>query len=153
MIDTDGTQLGIMSVEEALQAARSKNLDLVEVAPQADPPVCRILNFGKYKYQQSKRNQQARRRQRNVQVKEVKLRPKTDEHDYQFKIAHAKRFLSAGNRAKITIMFRGREMAHTDIGRRILQRVVDDLADIAQVERPPKLEGRNMSMILSPRST
>ncbi len=152
MIDKEGNQMGILPLAEALEIARSRNLDLVEVAPLADPPVCRILDYGKYKYQQSKRSQQARRKQRSVQVKEVKMRPKTEEHDYQFKLNHARRFLSAGNKVKVTIMFRGREMAHTDLGRRKLDRFVEELGEIAQVESAPRLEGRNMSMILSPRS-
>lgn len=152
VIDKEGNQMGILPLAEALEIARSRNLDLVEVAPLADPPVCRILDYGKYKYQQSKRSQQARRKQRSVQVKEVKMRPKTEEHDYQFKLNHARRFLSAGNKVKVTIMFRGREMAHTDLGRRKLDRFVEELGEIAQVESAPRLEGRNMSMILSPRS-
>jgi len=153
VIDADGNQLGVLAVDQAIELARAQGQDLVEVAPQADPPVCRILDYGKYKYQQSKRSQAAKRKQRVIQVKEVKFRPKTDEHDYLFKVEHVRRFLRDGNKAKVTIMFRGREMAHTDIGRKILDRVIVDISDTGQVENPPRLEGRNMSMILGPKGT
>jgi len=143
----------VLAVDQAIELARAQGQDLVEVAPQADPPVCRILDYGKYKYQQSKRSQAAKRKQRVIQVKEVKFRPKTDEHDYLFKVEHVRRFLRDGNKAKVTIMFRGREMAHTDIGRKILDRVIVDISDTGQVENPPRLEGRNMSMILGPKGT
>jgi len=143
----------VLTVDQAIELARAQGQDLVEVAPQADPPVCRILDYGKYKYQQSKRSQAAKRKQRVIQVKEVKFRPKTDEHDYLFKVEHVRRFLRDGNKAKVTIMFRGREMAHTDIGRKILDRVIVDISDTGQVENPPRLEGRNMSMILGPKGT
>lgn len=140
-----------MHPRSAIQLARDAELDLVEVAPMADPPVCRIMNFGKYKFQQSKKAQSAKRKQKVIHVKEVKLRPKTDEHDYQFKIRNAGRFISQGNKVKITIMFRGREMAHTDIGRRIIDRVILDLAEIAVVEQTHRLEGRHMNAILAPK--
>lgn len=152
VIDAEGNQVGVLSVEQALDLARSQDLDLVEVAPQADPPVCRILNFGKYKFQMNKRTQAAKKKQRSAQVKEIKLRPKTDEHDYQFKVEHVRRFLAEGNKAKITIMFRGREMAHTELGRRILDRIIADMGDTCVLESPPKIEGRNMSMIMSAKS-
>lgn len=152
MIGPDGTQLGIMSPEEALGQARSMDLDLVEVAPQAKPPVCRIMDYGKYRYEQSKKAREAKKKQAVIQLKEIKLRPKTDEHDFQFKARHVERFLKSGNKAKITMMFRGREMVHTELGRRLLDRLADVLKEVGQVEQPPRLEGRNMTMVLGPRS-
>ncbi len=152
VISQDGVQLGIMSPEEALEKARGLGLDLVEVAPQAKPPVCRIMNYGKYRYEQSKKAREAKKKQAVVQVKEIKLRPKTDEHDFQFKARHVARFLRSGNKAKITMMFRGREMVHTELGKRHLDRLAEVLKDVGQVEQSPKLEGRNMTMILTPRS-
>ncbi len=151
LIDSEGNQLGVTNIDEALRIASEQKLDLVEVAPQADPPVCRIMNYGKYKFQKSKRDQAAKKRQKTFQVKEVKFRPKTEEHDYQFKLKHVQRFLKSGNKVKATIMFRGREMAYTDFGRQILQRVTEEVEELGQVESPPKLEGRNMSMILAPK--
>lgn len=151
MIGPDGAQLGIMSPEEALQKARSVGLDLVEVAPLAKPPVCRILDYGKYRYEQSKKAREAKKKQVVIQIKEIKLRPKTDEHDFKFKARHVERFLRSGNKAKITMMFRGREMVHTELGRRLLDRLADALKDVAQLEQPPKLEGRNMTMVLGPK--
>ncbi len=151
MISPDGAQLGIMSPEEALDKARGLGLDLVEVAPLAKPPVCRIMDYGKYRYEQSKKAPEAKKRQTVIQIKEIKLRPKTDEHDFQFKARHVERFLRSGNKAKITMMFRGREMVHTELGRRQLDRLADVLKDVAQLEQSPKLEGRNMTMILGPR--
>jgi translation initiation factor IF-3 len=151
VISPDGEQLGIMPANDALQLAETKGLDLVEVAPDAKPPVCRIMDFGKYKYQQSKRLQQAKKKQKVISIKEIKLRPKTEEHDYQYKTKHIRRFLQDGHKAKVTIMFRGREMAHVDLGRRILDRVAVDLEDVGTVEQTPKQEGRNMTMVLSPR--
>jgi len=133
-----------MQTRDALQLAREKELDLVEIAPTAQPPVCRIMNLGKFMYQQSKKAQAARRKQKTVLVKEVKFRPKTDEHDYQFKKKHIERFIGEGHKVKATIMFRGREMAHPEIGRRILERLMDELKDIIEVERLPKQEGINM---------
>jgi len=117
------------------------------------PPVCRIMDYGKYKYQQSKRLQQAKKKQKVISVKEIKLRPKTEEHDYQFKSVHVRRFLQDGHKAKVTVVFRGREMAHTELGRRMLDRIVEDMGDISTVEQMPRQEGRNMSMVLSPRSS
>jgi translation initiation factor IF-3 len=153
VVDQDGVQLGIMATEDALRHAEEQGLDLVEVAPDAKPPVCRIMDFGKYKYQQSKRVQQAKKKQKVVVVKEIKLRPKTEEHDYQFKTQHVRRFLQDGHKAKVTIMFRGREMAHVELGRRILDRIATDMEDVAVVEQLPKQEGRNMVMVLGPRSS
>ncbi len=140
-----------MSVEEALEKARGLGVDLVEVAPQAKPPVCRIMDYGKYRYEQSKKAREAKKKQAVIQVKEIKLRPKTDEHDFQFKARHVDRFLRSGHKAKVTMMFRGREMVHTEIGRRLLERLADMLKDVGHVEQSPKIEGRNMSMILAPR--
>lgn len=153
VVDQDGEQLGIMVTEDALQRAEEQGLDLVEVAPDAKPPVCRIMDYGKYRYQQSKRLQQAKKKQTVISVKEIKLRPKTEEHDYQFKTKHVRRFLQDGHKAKVTIMFRGREMAHVELGRRILDRIATDMEDICIVEQMPKQEGRNMIMVLGPRSS
>ena len=152
VVSQDGEQLGILSTQEAQQLATDQGLDLVEVAPNEKPPVCRIMDYGKYKYQRSKRLQQAKKKQKVIVVKEIKLRPKTEEHDYQFKTTHVRRFLQDGHKAKVTIVFRGREMAHTELGRRILDRIIVDLEDVAAVEQMPKQEGRNMTMVLGPRS-
>ena len=148
----DGTQLGIVPVEEALARAVEERLDLVEVAPKAAPPVCKIMDYGKYKYLQSKKLQEARKKQTTIQVKEVKIRPKTEEHDYQFKLRHIKRFIEEKNKAKVTIMFRGREIAHSKLGLKVLERIIEDTGEFAVVEQQPKLEGRSMIMILAPRS-
>lgn len=140
-----------MSPEEAGPMAASRGLDLVEVAPSARPPVCRIMDYGKYRYEQTKKAHEAKKHQKIIQVKEVKFRPKIDEHDYEFKKNHATRFLKSQNKVKATIMFRGREVTHPEIGRKILDRLKEDLGELASVERPPKLEGYNMTMILAPR--
>ena len=126
-------------------------MDLVEVAPKATPPVCKIMDYGKYKYLQSKKLQEAKKKQTIIQIKEVKIRPKTEEHDYQFKLRHIKRFLGENNKAKITIMFRGREIAHSQLGLKVLERIIADTEEESVVEQTPKLEGRNMTMILAPR--
>lgn len=152
VVGADGAQLGIMPTQEALQFAEEQGFDLVEVAPNERPPVCRIMDYGKYKYQRSKRQQLAKKKQKVILVKEIKLRPKTEEHDYQFKMQHVKRFLQDGHKAKVTVIFRGREMAHTELGRRVLDRIIDDLEEEATVEQMPKQEGRNMTLVLSPRS-
>jgi translation initiation factor IF-3 len=136
--------------QDALRRARDLDLDLVEVAPQAQPPVCRIMDYGKFKYERDIRQKEARKKQARIEVKEIKFRPKIDPHDYATKKGHVERFLKAGARVKVTIMFRGREMAHTDLGRKILDRLVDDLKDMAQVESYPKLDGRNMVMVIAP---
>ncbi|MEE9172383.1 MAG: translation initiation factor IF-3 [candidate division NC10 bacterium] len=151
VISSDGAQLGIMSPEEALEKAQGLGLDLVEVAPQAQPPVCRILDYGKYRYEQSKKAREAKKKQTVIQLKEIKLRPKTDEHDFNFKARHVERFIRAGHKAKVTMMFRGREMVHTELGRRQLDRLAELLKDVATLEQSPRLEGRNMTMILTPR--
>ncbi len=152
MVSGEGEQLGILPISEALRIAAERELDLVEVAPEAAPPVCRIMDFGKFKYQQSRRAKDARKKQTIIQVKEVKMGPKTDEHDFQFKARHVRRFLEDGNKAKVTIRFRGREMAHTELGRKLLDRMSHDLTDIATIESFPKLEGRNLVMILTPKA-
>jgi translation initiation factor IF-3 len=143
--------MGVLSLKKALELAAQDELDLVEVAPNADPPVCRIMDFGKFKYQQNKRTQEAKKKQTVIQVKEVKVRPKTDEHDLQVKIRHIKRFLGQKDKAKVTILFRGREIAYTELGMKVLERVREELKEDAVVEQPPKMEGRNMVMILAPR--
>ena len=151
VIDDAGQQLGVMPPQQALVIARQKGLDLVEVAPMAQPPVCRIMDFGKYQYQEQKRAREARKHQKMIEVKEIKFRPKVDEHDYQFKKKHIERFLAEGDKVKATIFFRGREMAHPEIGRRILERLIDELADIAVPETMPRMEGNTMHTILTHR--
>jgi len=151
VISAEGVQLGIMPVDEALAAAESQGLDLVEVAPNARPPVVRIMDYGKYKYEQARKAREARKKQHQIQIKEVKFRPGIDEHDFEFKIRHARRFLEEGNKVKATMMFRGRQMAHPEIGRDVLIRVARALEDVGRVESEPLLEGRNMTMILAPR--
>ena len=146
----DGAQVGVVSTQDALRMARDLDLDLVEVAPQADPPVCRIMDYGKYKYERDIRQKEARKKQSRVEVKEIKFRPKIDPHDYATKKGHVERFLKAGAKVKITIMFRGREMAHTELGRKILDRLVGELGDSVVVESMPKQEGRNMIMVIAP---
>ena len=140
-----------MPLEEALARAAEEKLDLVEVAPKASPPVCKIMDYGKYKYMQAKKLQEAKKKQTTIQVKEVKIRPKTEEHDYQFKLRHIKRFLNEKNKAKVTIMFRGREIAHSELGLKVLERIIADTEEEGIVEQTPRLEGRNMIMILAPR--
>ncbi len=151
LIGADGQQIGVLPIKEALAHAAEAHLDLVEVAPQASPPVCRVMDYGKFKYQQSKKQQEARRRQTIIQVKEVKVRPKIEEHDMGFKLRNTRRFLEDGDKVKISVIFRGREIAHTDRGFRLLAQMAEALADMATVEQPPKLEGRNLSMIVSPK--
>lgn len=148
VIDPEGQQLGTMNIEDALQAASERDLDLVEVSPNSTPPVCRILDYGKHKYDLSKKSQIAKKHQKIIKVKEIKMRPKIDVHDYHFKSGHVRRFLSQGHRVKVTIMFRGREMAHTHLGRGLLERLAADLESVATPENPPHLEGRNMYMYM-----
>lgn len=147
----EGEQLGIMQVRDALQMAMEQNLDLVEVAPTARPPVCRIMDYGKFKYEQQKRDKEAKKKQKIVTIKEVKLRPNIEDHDFDVKKKNALRFLEDGDKVKVTIMFRGRELSHPELGRVLLVRMAKELADIANVERDPKLEGKNMIMILNPK--
>jgi translation initiation factor IF-3 len=149
-VGADGSQIGVVPTQEALRQARELDLDLVEVAPQADPPVCRIMDYGKYKYERDIRQKEARKKQTRVEVKEIKFRPKIDRHDYATKKGHVERFLRAGAKVKITIMFRGREMAHTDLGRKILDQLIAELGDGIVVESMPKQEGRNMVMVIGP---
>ncbi|HEY8370380.1 MAG TPA: translation initiation factor IF-3 [Thermodesulfobacteriota bacterium] len=151
VIDANGQQVGIMPLAEALRLAESQELDLVEVSPTARPPVCRIMDYGKYKYEQSKKAQEARKKQTVVSIKEVKMRPKTDEHDFDFKLKNVKRFLEEGNKTKITVVFRGREMAHPEFGRRMLDRVTNELQGLAVIEQSPRMEGRAISMIVAPK--
>jgi translation initiation factor IF-3 len=149
-VGADGQQIGVIDTREALRQARELDLDLVEVAPQADPPVCRIMDYGKFKYERVIRQKEARKKQSRTELKEIKFRPKIDPHDYGTKKGHVERFIRSGNKVKITIMFRGREMAHTDLGRKILDRLVEDLGQMVVVESLPKQEGRNMIMVISP---
>ena len=152
VIDPDGNQVGVLPVKEAIKIAEERGLDLVEVAPTSQPPVCRIMNYGKYKYQQSKRTQEARKHQTVIHIKEVKVRPRTEEHDFQFKLRHVKRFLDEGNKVKISILFRGREIAHPEFGKELLNRFIEGVKDVIVIEQSPRLEGRNMVMILAPKS-
>lgn len=151
VVSPEGKQLGILPIAEALEAASQRSLDLVEVAPDATPPVCRIMDFGKYKYLQARRQKEARKKQTIIQVKEVKMGPKTDLHDFEFKAKHVRRFLGEGHKAKVTVRFRGREMAHTQLGWKMLQKMAETLADIAVIEHHPRMEGRMLTMILSPK--
>jgi len=151
VVDEEAGQLGIMTPEEALSIARGRDMDLVEVAPQANPPVCRIMNYGKFQYQKSKRAHEAKKHQKQVVVKEVKFRPKTEEHDFQFKKNHIVRFLTEGNKAKASIIFRGREMAHQELGRNLMDRLIEELSELAEVERPPKMEGYAFVAIFVPK--
>ena len=150
LIGYDGSQLGIYPIEQAQRIADDEGYDLVEIAPQAKPPVCRIMDYGKFKYDQAIKAKQARKNQSKIETKEMKFRPKIDVGDYTTKKKHVLRFLSAGNKVKITIMFRGREMAHPEQGLTILERLADDLKDIAVIESQPKMEGRNMHMLIAP---
>ena len=148
----DGEQLGIMSLRDALDLAEQRHLDLVEIAPKAKPPVCRIMDYGKYLYEQQKREKEAKKRQRVIDVKEVKLRIRIEEHDFDVKTKNAIRFLQGGDKVKVTIMFRGRELTHPELGEELLNKMADKLQEFATVERKPKLEGRNMIMIVAPKS-
>jgi translation initiation factor IF-3 len=150
VVGADGSQIGILGTDEALKMAQDQDLDLVEVAAQAEPPVCRIMDYGKFKYEQAVKQKEARKKQSLVVVKEIKMRPKIDRHDYETKKGHVVRFLRQGAKVKVTIMFRGREMAHMDLGRRLLDRLSEDVIEIAKVEVPAKVDGRNMTMVLNP---
>ena len=153
VIDENGEQLGILPTEDALARARGAGLDLIEVSPTAQPPVCKIADYGRLKYEQSKKDKDARKKQRHFELKEVKLRPKIETHDYETKARMAERLLLDGSKIKVTIMFRGREITYTSFGRRLLDRMAEDMAPLATVEREPRLEGKNMFMILAPRTT
>ena len=150
-IDPDGEQLGILSIGEAMNKAEELGLDLVELQPNADPPVCKILDYGKHKYQAQKRANEARKKQKIIEVKEIKLRPNIDQHDYQVKMKAVRKFIDGGDKVKITLRFRGREMAHVELGTDLLSRVQEDIDDFAKIESMPKMEGRQMTMILAPK--
>ena len=150
-IDPDGEQLGILSIDEAMNKAEELGLDLVELQPNADPPVCKILDYGKHKYQAQKRANEARKKQKIIEVKEIKLRPNIDQHDYQVKMKAVRKFIDGGDKVKITLRFRGREMAHVELGTDLLSRVREDIDDFAKIESMPKMEGRQMTMILAPK--
>lgn len=151
LIGEDGEQLGIVSLREAILKAEDADLDLVEIAPQAQPPVCKIMDYGKFKYQEQKKQHEAKLKQKQIQVKEIKFRPRTDEADYQVKLRNLMRFLSEGDKTKVTLRFRGREMAHQEFGVQLLKRIEEDLAEHGTVEQFPKLEGRQMVMVLAPK--
>ncbi len=150
VIGPEGEQLGILQRNDALAQAKELGLDLVEVAAQADPPVCRIMDYGKFKYEQQQKKKEAKKRQTVVQIKEIKVRPKTDDHDYDTKVRHIRRFLEDGDRCKVTVFFRGREIVHKDRGQTILERIVQDTKDIAKVDQEPRAEGRTLQMLLTP---
>jgi len=150
LIDAEGEQAGIQTIRAALELADEAGLDLVEIAPLAKPPVCRIMDYGKFKYQAAKKAHEAKAKQKQVQVKEVKLRPRTDENDYQIKLRNLRRFLDDGDKVKVTLRFRGREMAHQEFGMRQLERIKADLEEVANVEQMPKMEGRQMVMVMAP---
>lgn len=151
VIDHEGKNLGVMNPRDAWEAAQEVGLDLVEVSPNVDPPVCKILDYGKYKYELQKKAAEARKTQKTIDLKEVKFRPNIDTHDYDVKLRSSRKFLEEGDKLKVTLRFRGREMAHQELGRDLLQRVSDDLEDIGKVESMPKLEGRQMVMVVGPR--
>ncbi len=150
VINPEGKQLGVYPIHQALAIAGDLGLDLVEINPKTNPPVCRIMDFGKFKYEQKKQANLARKRQKVIEVKEVKMRPKTDSHDFDFKLKHVRRFLEEGNKAKVTIRFRGREMAHPEVAARLLDRVIETVKDVAVVEQSYRMEGRTMTMVLGP---
>ncbi len=150
VINPDGQQLGVYPIRQAMTLAEEAGLDLVEINPMAEPPVCRIMDFGKFKYEQKKQANAAKKKQKVIEVKEIKFRPKTDSHDFDFKMKHVKRFIEEGNKAKITIRFRGREMAHPEVAARLLDRVVAEVKDMVVIEQSYRMEGRTMTMILAP---
>jgi len=152
LIDESGNQRGIIPTIEALKIARESGLDLVEVAPSANPPVCKILDYGKYKFEQEKKDKESKKKQKQIKLKEIRMQPKIDDHDLDFKTNHIKKFLEAGNKVKVTVRFRGRELAHLDRGEMVLNKVLEHLGDSFNVEKSPHMEGRFMSMILSPKS-
>lgn len=150
VVGPDGKQIGIKPLEEALRIAEDMDLDLVEVAPLADPPVCKIMDYGKFRYEQTVKMKEARKKQAVVSYKEMKMRPKIDRHDYEIKKRHIERFLKSGHKVKVTVMFRGREMSHTERGLELLRQLAEEVAELGAVESEPKLEGRNMQMVLAP---
>lgn len=153
VVDAEGEQIGIMDTQQALALARERGLDLIEVSPTAKPPVCRVMDFGKYKYDEAKKQRAAKKKQHSFQVKEIKLRPKIEDHDYQFKVSAARKFLEQHHKVKLTIMYRGREMAHPELGHRLLQRVMEELSTVGVTEQAPRLEGRNLIAQMGPRPT
>lgn len=150
LIDVSGEQLGVMHPKEAMKHAHERGLDLVEIAPGAKPPVCRIMDYGKFKYEQSKKEREAKKNQKVISIKEVKLRPNIEDHDFHTKVRNAEKFLKEGNKVKVTIMFRGREITHAENGRELCERVANEVKGVAKVEKAPKVEGRNMTMMLVP---
>jgi len=151
LIGAEGENVGVVSIDEAMQMAENVGLDLVEISPDADPPVCKILDYGKFKYEAQKKKSEARKKQKTIDVKEIKMRPGIEEHDYQVKMRAMNRFLDSGDKVKVTLRFRGREMVHQELGAKVLERVQDDLEEQAKVEQFPKMEGRQMTMVLAPR--
>jgi len=151
LIGPEGEAIGVVSLSEALKLAEQHDVDLVEIAPTASPPVCRLMDYGKFKYEEQKKSHEARLKQKQIQIKEVKFRPATDDGDYQIKLRNLRRFLEEGDKGKVTLRFRGREITHQDIGMRVLERVKADVEDVGQVEQMPKLEGRQMIMVISPK--
>ena len=151
LVDADGEMVGVVGIKEAIEMAMEVGLDLVEVSPNADPPVCKILDYGKFKYEAQKKANEARKKQKVIEVKEIKMRPGIDDHDYEVKMRAVRRFLEDGDKVKMTIRFRGREMAHQDLGLKVLQRVQAETAEVAKVEQYPKPEGRLMTMVIAPR--
>jgi len=152
-IDSEGRQLGVLPLEEALKIAEDSNLDLVEVAPTANPPVCRVMDFGKYRYEQTKKERESRKKQHFIKVKEIKLRPSIDDHDYQTKMKHAQTFLAKGDKVKVVLVYRGREMAHTEYGKKLFDRFIQDVETFGAVESRPKMMGRMMNMVIAPLKT
>ena len=151
VVDADGEMVGVVSKEEGLEIALDAGLDLVEISPNADPPVCKVLDYGKYKYEAQKKANEARKKQKVIEVKEIKMRPGIDEHDYQVKMRSVQRFIGDGDKVKMTMRFRGREMAHQELGKKVLDRVRDDVDEVAKVEQFPKSEGRLMTMVIAPK--
>jgi translation initiation factor IF-3 len=153
LIDADGNQKGIVPTFEALQMARDAGLDLVEVAPQAQPPVCKLLDYGKYKFELEKKVRESRKHQKQIRIKEIRMQPKIDEHDLEFKTRHIQEFLAEGNKVKVTVRFRGRELAHTELGKDVLDRILQMLGDTFILEKAAQMEGRTMSLLLNPKGT
>lgn len=151
MIDEKGEQLGIVSLNQALDIAEERNLDLVNIAPTAKPPVCKIMDYGKFKFEQQKKEKEARKNQQVINIKEIRLSPTIDEHDFQTKLRNALKFLQSGDKVKVSIRFRGRQITHTEIGKKVLQRMIEQVGELATIERPPIMDGRQMIMILAPR--
>ena len=151
LVAADGSMIGIVEIHEAIDAAQAVGLDLVEVSPNAEPPVCKVLDYGRFKYEAQKKKNEARKKQKTIEVKEIKMRPGIEQHDYDTKMRSVRRFLDEGDKVKVTLRFRGRELAHQEVGRAVLQRVQTELGDLVKVEQFPKMEGRQMVMVMSPR--